>query len=55
VSPISDKEEKLYGIDISDNQLLREAGVKGKRMILTFGYSGENLDNTINFVNKLLK
>lgn len=49
-----DKKE-LYGIDISNNRLLRDAGVTGERMILAFGYSGENLNNTIIFVNKLLE
>ena len=49
-----DKKE-LYGIDISSNRLLRDAGVTGERMILAFGYSGENLNNTIIFVNKLLE
>ncbi|NLZ73975.1 MAG: hypothetical protein GX905_09235 [Bacteroidales bacterium] len=47
--------EELYGIDISDSQLLREAGVIGERMILAFGHSGENLKNTIIFANKLLE
>ncbi len=59
VSVTSDEEyeheEELYGVDISDNQLLRKAGVKGERMILAFGYSGENLNNTIIFANKLLE
>ncbi|NLB79761.1 MAG: hypothetical protein GX796_13240 [Clostridiaceae bacterium] len=48
-------EKELYGIDISDNKMLREAGVTGKRMILACGHSGENSNNTIIFLNKLLE
>lgn len=47
--------KKLYGIDISDNKMLREAGVTGKRMILAFGQSGENFNNTIIIAKKLLE
>lgn len=48
-------EKELFGIDISDNIMLREAGVTGKRMILAFGHSGEYLNNTIIFAKKLLE
>lgn len=55
-SDAGNKDEKeLYGIDISDNKMLREAGVTGKRMILAFGHSGEYLNNTIIFAKKLLE
>lgn len=47
--------KELYGIDISDNKMLREAGVTGKRMILAFGHSGEYFNNTIIFSKKLLE
>ncbi len=51
----NEDDKELYGIDISDNKMLREAGVTGERMILAFGYSGENLNNTITFARKLLE
>ncbi|NLE23802.1 MAG: hypothetical protein GX625_00440 [Clostridiaceae bacterium] len=51
----NEDEKELYGIDISDNKMLREAGVTGKRMILAFGQSGEYLNNTIIFAKKLLE
>lgn len=59
VSVESDDEKKgekeLYGFDITDNEMLRVAGVQGERIILALGYTGENSNNTIIFLNKLLE
>lgn len=47
--------EVIYGIDISDNNLLRDAGVKGEILVLAFGNTVENSKNTIIFTKKLLE
>ncbi len=51
-----EKNEKyLYGIDISDNKMLKDVGLQGERFILALGHTGENSNNTIIFINKLLE
>lgn len=48
-------EPKLYGIDVSNSEYLRESGIIGERFILCFGLSGKYPENAKNFVIDVLK
>ena len=45
----------LYGIDVSDNKYLLDAGIISERMILAFGAAGEYPENAVAFAELIFK
>jgi small nuclear ribonucleoprotein (snRNP)-like protein len=48
-------EPELYGIDVSDNAYLLDAGIISERMIMAFGSAGEFPQNAAAFAELILK
>jgi hypothetical protein len=48
-------EPDLYGIDVSGNKYLLDAGIVGERMILAFGSAGEYHENAAAFAELIFK
>jgi len=48
-------EPELYGIDVTDNKYLQDAGAVAERMIMAFGATGENRENAAAFAEMMLK
>lgn len=45
----------LYGLDVTNSQLLREAGLTGDRIIVSFAHSGKEIENAVEFVKLMVK
>ncbi|NMA66002.1 MAG: hypothetical protein GX957_07135 [Clostridiaceae bacterium] len=48
-------EPELYGIDVTESSLLKEAGIIGNRLIIAFPHTITNTDNAIEFFNLVVK
>ncbi len=46
---------ELYGLDVTQSTLLKEAGIVGERLIVAFGYSGKFTENAEALVKKLIE
>jgi hypothetical protein len=45
----------LYGLDVSQNAMLKEAGIVGNEFIIALGSTGEHTENAVAFIKKILE
>lgn len=50
-----DDSKYLYGIDVTDNELLKELGIIGKEMIISIKVNTKNYEKAVDFLRLVLK